>query len=176
MMRKGIGALLLLGLLAGGLAAMDDAAAPATKAGYALLDSYVKSFQEMATGGTSGQDLENRLQAMAAEAKKALAAAEITLTFSARYGRILAVTKLIAAPDKGDILVPVINRELTDFIWTVTGEDAAAWYKAGGPGAVGMVANAIAEEIVNLQIYLDTLNKREAIRKKLDEGISKAAK
>ncbi len=176
MMRKGIGILALVCVLAGGLAAVDDGAAPAKKAGYALLDLYVAAFQQMATGGTSSQDLESRLQAMAAEAKKAQDAAEITLAFSSRYARILAVTKLVVAPDKGNILVPVINRELTEFVWTVTGEDAAAWYKAGGPSAIGMVANAIAEEIVNLQIYLDTLDKREAIRKKLDQVISTPTK
>jgi len=176
MMRKGIGILALVCVLAGGLAAMDDGPAPATKAGYALLNLYVKSFQEMATRGSTGLDMENRLRTMAAEAKRALDAGEINLVFSSRYARILAVTKLVVTPDESKILVPVIDRELTEFLWAVTGEDAAAWYKAGGPSAIGMVANALAEEIINLQIYLDTLDKREAIRKKLDERISTPVK
>jgi hypothetical protein len=50
-----------------------------------------------------------------------------------------------------------------------TGED----YKGGeGAAAINQVANAIAEEILNLQIYLDTKDTREALRKKLDDRIS----
>lgn len=170
MKTKGIWVAILVGLWAMNLSALDDDAAQAKRAGYALLDVYVKSFQEMAAQGSSGADLENRLRAMAADAKKAKEAGEINLVFYSRYARILAITKLLVQPYQGNILIPVIDREVTDFLLDITGEEPIA-YKSGGPPAVGQVANALAEEIVNLQIYLDTLDKREAMRKKLDEAV-----
>jgi hypothetical protein len=72
-------------------------------------------------------------------------------------------------PDPGGILMPVIDREIADFLRDVTCEDVVA---RTGPAAVGQVANAIAEELVNLQVYLDTLDMRQAKRKKFDEGMT----
>jgi hypothetical protein len=43
-----------------------------------------------------------------------------------------------------------------------------------GPEAINMVANALAQEIINLQIYLDTLDRRQALRKKIDEKMSRS--
>lgn len=151
------------------LSAMEGGAAAMKKAGYTLLDMYVKSFQEMAARGTSSGELEMNLQAMATEAKKAKEAGEINLVFYAHYARILALTKLIVNPDPGNLLIPVIDREIADFLKDVTGEDVIA---RTGSIAIGQVANALAEEIINLQIYLDTLDKREAMRRKLDEGMT----
>jgi len=71
--------------------------------------------------------------------------------------------------DPGNILKAVIDREAANFVKDITGEDLIT---SGGAPAIGQVANALAEEIVNLQIHLDTLDKREAIRKKLDERIT----
>ena len=151
------------------LSAMEGGAAAMKKAGYNLLDMYVKSFQEMAARGTSSGELETNLQAMAAEAKKAKEAGDINLVFYAHYARILALTKLIVNPDPGNLLMPVIDREIADFLKDVTGEDIIA---RTGSVAIGQVANALAEELINLQIYLDTLEKREAMRKKFDEGMT----
>jgi hypothetical protein len=161
--------LLGISVLALGLGAIGGGVAALKKGGYTLLDMYVKSFQEMATQGTSLEGLETNLQAMAAEAKKAKEAGEINLVFYSRYARILALTKLIIKPDPGNLLMPVIDREIADFLKDVTGEDVVA--RTGGV-AIGQVANALAEEMINLQIYLDTLDKREAMRKKLDEGMT----
>ena len=152
------------------LSAMEGGAAAMKKAGYALLDMYMKSFQEMAARGTNSGELETNLQAMATEAKKAKEAGEINLVFYAHFARILALTKLIVNPDPGNLLMPVIDREIADFLKDVTGEDVIA--RTGSVVAIGQVANALAEELINLQIYLDTLEKREAMRKKLDEGMT----
>ena len=151
------------------LSAMEGGAAAMKKAGYTLLDMYVKSFQEMAARESSSGELETNLQAMATEAKKAKEAGEINLVFYAHFARILALTKLIVSPDPGNLLMPVIDREIADFLKDVTGEDVIA--RTGSVVAIGQVANALAEEIINLQIYLDTLDKREAMRKKLDEVV-----
>ena len=175
----------LMGLLVAGLSAMvtivpgaEDsrpATSPAaTQAGYALLDQFVDAFHQMATEGTGGlAAVEERLQSIMAEARKDKDAGTITPVFFARFNRLLAVTKLIMAPDKGGILVPVIGRTLEDFVGDMTGESLA---EKGGPQAIGAVANAIAEEIVNLELYLGTLDRREALRKKLDQRASGTVK
>ena len=167
---KRLGSWLLgISLLAVGLCAMEGDAAAPKKAGYALLDMYIKSFQEMARQGTTVQGLEANLQAMAAEASKAKEAAEINLVFYSRFARILALTKLVIEPDRGSLLAPIVVPEIMDFVKDVTGEDFLT--RTGG-ATIGQLANALAEELVNLQIYLDTLDKREAMRKKLDEGMA----
>jgi hypothetical protein len=152
------------------LAAFDGSPAPAAKAGYALLDQYVKCFQEMATRGTGGKDfLEPYLQKMAADMKKAREQNEIDLVFYTHFSRLLAMTKLLVEPDPGKILWPIIDREAAGFIKDVTGEDPIT---SGGAPAIGQVANALAEEIVNLQIYLDTLDKRMGLRQKLEGSVA----
>jgi hypothetical protein len=170
MKAKANGTILLICLAALRLGALEGPADQSRKAGYILLDTYVRSFQEIAAQG-SGATLDSRLQAMAADAKRAKDAGEINLVFYSRFARLLAMTKLLIKPDVGNILMPVIDREVRDFLLDVTGEEPLA-YKAGGAGAIGQVANAIAEELINLQIYLDTLEKRQALRKKLDEGMT----
>lgn len=168
MKKMGIGLLVVL-FVGLSLAAMEDGPAAPKKGGYGLIDTYIRAFQAMAAQGTTAEGLESSLRIVAAAAKKAKEAAEIDQVFYSRFARILALTKLVVAPDPGGLLSPVIDREIADFLMDVTGEAVAA---RTGPMAVGQVANAIAEELVNLQIYLDTLEKRQAIRKKLDEGMA----
>lgn len=150
------------------LAAMDTPAGPKEKAGYGLLDLFVTAFRDMTAKGTP-DTLEPTLLKISSELKKSREAGEIDAVFYGRLGRVLAVVKLIIAPDPGGMLGPVINRELFFFVQEITGED----FKGGeGAAAINQVANAIAEEILNLQIYLDTKDTREALRKKLDGRIS----
>jgi hypothetical protein len=158
-----------MSLLGPGLSAMEYETAALKKGGYALLDMYIQSFQEMARQGTTMGGLEANLQTIAAEAIKAKEAGEINLVFYSRLARILALTKLIIQPDRGSLLGPIVVREIADFVEDVTGESSLT--RTGGV-AIGQVANAIAEELINLQLYLDTLDKREALRKKLVEGMA----
>lgn len=167
-MVKKILALGFLALFSLNLAAMDNPANSKEKAGYALLDLFINSFREMATKGVT-DTLEPTLLKMASELRKAREAGEVDAVYYTRLTRVLALTKLVIVPDPGRILEPVINREMLFFVHDITGEDLN---RDGGPAAIGQVANAIAEEILNLQIYLDTKDKREALRKKLDERIS----
>ena len=171
MKRWGCG-LMMIALLALGLTATEGPAAD-KKAGYALLDMYVKAFQDIAARGTGGEEPEALLPTMAVEAKRAKESGEVNLFFFTRYTRVLALTALIMKPDKQSLLAPVIDKELADFLKDVTGEDVAT---GQGPAAVGQIANAIAEELVSLQLYLDTLDKREAMRKKLNEGMMPSPK
>jgi hypothetical protein len=164
-----MGLVMVACLSAFSMAALEVSPAPVAKAGYVLLDQYIKSFQEMATHGSGSDVLETNLQKMAADTKTAKEKGEIDQVFYAHFSRILAMTKLFVKPDPGNILKPVIDREAANFIRDVTGEDPVT---TGGELAIGQVANALAEEIVNLQIYLDTLDKRVGIRQKLDETIT----
>jgi hypothetical protein len=167
-------ALAVLALFCSGFAAAEGAPGQKEKAGYALLDMYIRSFQEMATHGTGGVEVvDEDLGKMAGEARKAREEGGIDLVFHTRFTRILALTKLFVRPDPENILKPVIDRELADFLKDVTGEDVM---RSGGPAVLGQVANALAEEIVDLQIYLDTKGTREALRKKLDARITGAEK
>ena len=162
--------LLGISVLTLSMSAMEGETSALKKGGYTLLDMYIRSFQEMARLGTTGDRLEAYLQTMAAEAKKAREAGEVNLVFYSRFARILALTKLIIKPDPGGLLMPVIDREVADFLMDVTGERVVPPLQ--GSAAIGQVANAIAEELINLQIYLDTLDKRTAMRKKFDEGMT----
>jgi hypothetical protein len=167
-MTKRIWVLAFLGLFSFQLAAMDNPANPKEKAGYALLDLLITAFRDMVTKGTP-ETLEPTLFKMSAELKKAREVGEIDAVFYGRFRRLLSVVKLISGPDPGGLLGPVINRELYFFVPDITGED----FKGGeGPAAINQVANAIAEELLNLQIFLDTKDQREALRRKLDDRIS----
>jgi hypothetical protein len=167
-MVKKISVFWFLPLFSLNLAAMDNPAGPKEKAGYALLDLFITSFRDIVTSGTPDA-LEPTLLKMASGLKKARETGEIDPVFYARLSRVLAITKLVIVPDPGGMLGPVINRELLFFVHDITGEDLK---REGGAAAINQVANAIAEEILNLQIYLDTKDNREALRKKLDDRIS----
>ncbi len=136
------------------------------KPAYALLDGVGQMFRQMAMTGSGGPDkVEKGIQQFMADAKKAKAQNQINAVFFRRYAYLLAVIKMVIAPDPGGILTPVIDRELGQFVGNVLGEE----WKGSGPGAIGQVANAIATEIIDLQMYLDNLETREKLRKAWDE-------
>jgi hypothetical protein len=151
----------------------EDQAVPIgdKKVGYALLDGIGQMFHQMAATGAGVPDtLEKGIQQFMADAKKAKAQNQINPVFYRRYAYLLAVIKMVAAPDPGGILSPVIDRELGQFVGNVLGEE---WKRSGGE-ALGQVANAIAYEIIDLQMYVDNLEAREKLRKAWDEKFLKA--
>jgi hypothetical protein len=141
---------------------------PAT--GTTLLDLFIDSLRDMAQRGTP-EDIEKRLQEVMIAANKAREAKAIDPVFFLRFNRMLAVTKLVIVPDPGGILAPVIEVVLGAFVQDMTGR---SFREGKGPEAVNMVANALAQEIINLQIYLDTLDRRQALQKKIDEKMSRS--
>jgi hypothetical protein len=142
------------------------------RAAYALLDSIGEMFHQMAATGTGWTEkLEKGLQQFMADAKKAKSQKQIDPVFYRRYWYLLAIVKMTARPDPGGILLPVIDRELGQFVGSVLGEE----WKGSGPGAIGQVLNAIAYEIVDLQMYVDNLEAREKLRKTWDEKFIQAA-
>ena len=138
--------------------------------GTTLLDLFIDSLREMAQRGTP-ENNEKRLQEVMIAANKAREAKTIDSVFFLRFNRMLAVTKLVIVPDPGGILAPVIEVVLGAFVQDMTGR---SFREGKGPEAVNMVANALAQEIINLQIYLDTLDRRQALQKKIDEKMSRS--
>jgi hypothetical protein len=143
------------------------------KVGYALLDALGQKFYEMAMIGTGGvEKVTGAVQKFMADARKAKEQNQIDGVFFARYARILAIIKVAVAPDPDGILVPLFNNELGRFVREVLGEE----YKPSDPQAIGQIANAIADEIINLHLYLDDMETKEKLRKAWDEKFSVPAK
>ncbi len=141
------------------------------KVGYALLDAVGQMFHQMAMTGSGGPGvLETGIQKFMADAKKARDQKQLNPVFYRRYVHLLAVIKIVMDPDPGGILSRLIDRELSQFVGDVLGED----WKGSGPGAIGQVANAIAYEIIDLQMYLDNLEAREKLREAWDKKFTDA--
>ncbi len=102
---------------------------------------------------------------MMAEAKKAKKEDQIDQVFFRHYNRLLIVIKLVIVEDTEGILSPLIEREVGGFVEDVKGAKADIM----GEGAVGVVAEAIAEEIINLSLYLDNLKRKQELKKKFME-------
>lgn len=169
-MPKRVLSLLILILFTVPLMAEDPGAVPVDKkVGYALLDALAQTFHEMAMTGTGGvEKVTQAIQKFMADARKAKEQNQIDAVFFGRYRRVLAIIKLAIAPDPSGILGHMIDQELSSFVYEVLGED----WKGSGPGAIGQVANAIAEEIINLHLYLDNIETKEKLRKAWDEKMS----
>ncbi len=141
--------------------------------GYALIEAIGQTFHEMAMSGTGGVDKVNQaVQKFMADARLAKDESRIDGVFFTRYARILAIIKIAVAPDPEGILVPMFDDELRRFVREVLGED----YRGSGPQAIGQVANAIADELINLHLYLDNIETKEKLRKAWDEKMSGPAK
>jgi len=134
-------------------------------AGYALLEKIVSTFREMAEKGTGGEKIVNpALQEMMAEAKKAKAQGQLDPVFYRRFTRILMVMKLFVIPnDPEGILSPLIEREISEFVADVKGEIES---EIKGTKGVGIVADALTEEILNLRLYLDTKEDKAKLMEK----------
>jgi len=136
--------------------------------GTALLDLFLDHLRDIAQSGKA-EVLEPRLQEIMIAAKKAREAKTIDPVFFRRFNRMLAVTKLVATPDSSGVLGPVIEQVLGDFVLDKLG--LQGFHEEGGKGskAINWVAQALASEIIDLQIYLDTLGQRQALQKKIEE-------
>lgn len=76
--------------------------------------------------------------------------------------------KMTAEPDPDFILIPIINREVEDFIYEVLGGGV----KADQPEAFRLRGLAFRDEIINFRIYLDNLEKKEKLIKEWDIKMS----
>jgi len=171
-MLKKLVLVLLIGVFSAVLWAEDGAATPAAKdeAGYMLLDKIFAGFRTMAQKGTGGYEyVNNLLEEAMAEAKAARAQGKIDAPFFSRYRRLLVVAKLaiIDSPyDREGILDEFIVREINSFVDDVTGEKGSLEAKGENKRGIGSVAGAMADEIINLHVYLDGLKTRPELLKK----------
>lgn len=142
------------------------------QAGYSLLDKVISTFKGLAEKGTGGREkVIPALEEMMADAKKARDREQIDPVFFNRYNRLLMVMKLLLVEDEEGILRLVIEREVGDFVWDVEGIKL----DSSGKKVIGFVSQAIADELVNLHMYLNNIEKKQELRKKL-EGIGSGEK
>lgn len=157
--------------LAASLASAESPAPTERKGGYAVLDIYIATFREMATKGSKGV-LESNLNNIMAAAVKAKTQGEIDDVFYSRFARLMAVTKLTLVPDTEQILKPIAEKEIRRFVGDVLGDEAAAAPKIG----IGQLAESMSQEIINLQIYLDTKDQRKKMMEEFYKKFDDAAK
>jgi hypothetical protein len=161
-------ALLIMALF---MAASETPGPADKKGGYAVLDAYISTFQEMAARGSKNV-LETNLSSIMSTAVKAKAQGEIDDVFYSRFARLMAVTKLTLVPDTEQILRPIAEREIRRFVGDTLGDEAAAAPKIG----IGLLAQALAQEILNLQLYLDTKDQRQKLLEEFYKKFDRAQK
>jgi len=169
MRKKMLVMIILAGLVVPAFPGESSPAAFDKKTGTAFLESIATIFHDLAMSGGAKEDIVKRIEdflvTTMTDAKKAKDENKIDAVFFARYARLLSIIKLSLAPDPGGILVPIINDEMRRFVNEVLGEE----WKGSGPAAIGQAANAIADEIVNLQLYMDNLEVKAKLRKAWEE-------
>lgn len=172
MLRKSFTIIVLI-LMAASWVSAAPAASPVDKTvGYALIDAIGRTFHEMAMAGSGGAEkVTKAVEGFMAEARTAKDKGQVDGVFFVRYARILGILKIAVAPDPEGILVPMFDDELRRFVREVLGED----YKGTGPEAIGQVANAVVNELLNLHLYLDDIETKEKLRKAWDEQMSRPA-
>lgn len=127
------------------------------------------TFKDMAERGTGEREkVDNALEEIMAEAKKVKADEKIDSVFFWRFNRVLMVLKLSIIKDRESILGPLIEKEIGEFVEEITGEK----FDIKGTKGIGKIAAAIAEEILNLHMYLDNRKNRDKIMEKYEKKLS----
>jgi hypothetical protein len=153
-------ALIVLMTLAFGMAWAGPQLWPASsagkaEAGYVLLDRILVLFRDLAMHGSGGRGaVDKGLEEIMTEAVQAKTKNQIDPVYFRRFNRLLAIMKLAVTPDSKGILKPHIDRLTSDFVEEISGQ-APVLGKDGGVG-LGALAAALADEIANLRIHLDT--------------------
>lgn len=115
--------------------------------------------------------MDKALAGLMADARRALSEENIDNVFFYRFNRLLMFIKLTIVEDEQGILKPLIESEIDRFVLETTGEkiDRQA-------GMIGTVANAIAEGIIDLHLYLKTKPERQKILKDMEKRFEKSPK
>ncbi len=146
----------------------EDPAGPAIdkKVGYALLDAYTQFFREMAVSGSGGYEkVSAAFGKFMADANQARQQNKIDKVFFYRYKRILTTTGLLMIPSGEEIFADILDQELAHFVKDVLGEDYRSASANIKGHAIGLIASALSEEILNLHLYLDDVEAKEKLRK-----------
>ncbi len=135
------------------------------KAGAVLLDKLTATFKHLAESGSGNRAaLEQTMGGLITEARQARAQKQLDAVFYFKFNRLMSVIQMAVVEDPNDLLNPIFYREDGDFIEEVTGEKAALPSHKGGGVGLAAIADALANEILNLRLYLETLPRREALR------------
>ena len=162
--------LLFIGLIVSSLPAYNDSARKDDEVGYALLQRIVTMFHEMAATGTGGRGkVDSALAALMADARQALSDKKIDNVFFYRFNRLLMFIKLTIVEDEQGILKPLIESEIERFVLDKTGEKINMQ-----EGSIGIVAQAVAEGIIDLHLYLKTKPERVKILKDMEQKSEKS--
>ena len=136
------------------------------KAGYTLLDEFIMTFKRMAETGSWGRTkVDQALESMMADALKAKEENQVDPVFFRRFNRLLMTCKLFIVEDREGILGPLIESEISRFVEDVKGIKTDVM----GKKAIGSIADALAEEIINLHLYLDNVKRKEELRKEFEK-------
>ena len=167
--KKALPCLGLLGLLVLSLSGQKANPTNPAEPSYALLDLYVKTFQDMAASAAGGRDLvEKKLREIMAQANSARADNKTDSVFHARFSKLMTVTLLGILPDPERIYSPLVDSEISRFIKETIGEDVPTNQKA----PIGQLARALAMSVIDLRIYLDNRNERNKMWEELAKGPS----
>jgi len=138
------------------------------EAGHLLLDKLTEAFRQMAESGSGGREgVTKALQTLMIEARQAKDQREIDPVFFAGYIRVLQILRLATIEDPAGILAPLTEKEIKSFIEDVKGEEPDFT-----KNKIGQTAEAIAEEIINLHLYLDTKKERTKLWKEYEKKSS----
>ena len=148
-------------------------------AGYALLDSLLVAFKELAEQREAVMERTNTaLGEMAREAQRAETQGQIDSVFFKRFQRILVVIKCVITPiakdEEGWFVKSLYFEALEKFIEDIEGEPFNI-EKSGHNVVINKFTQAVSNEIIDLRIYLDNKEKREKLIEEYQEllGISK---
>ncbi len=148
-------------------------------AGYALLDSLVVAFKELAGQREGVMERTNAaIGEMAREAQRAEAQGQIDTVFFKRFQRILVVIKCLITPivkgEDGWFIKSLYFDAISKFVEDIEGEKFDI-EKVGHNEAINKFTQAVSHEIIELRIYLDNKEKREKLIEEYQEllGISK---
>jgi len=148
------------------LPASDTSALKDEEVGYVLLEQIVTMFQEMAATGTGGREkVDSALSGLMADARQALSEKKIDSIFFYRFNRLLMIIKLTIVEDENGILKPLIESEIERFVLDKTGEKINPQ-----EGSIGTVAQAVAEGIIDLHLYLRTKPERQKIMQDMEKN------
>jgi hypothetical protein len=139
------------------------------EAGYALLDSLVTTFKEMADKKEKVAEKTNQeLEELMKEAERAKWQNQIDDEFFKRYTRILVALKLVISPiEKGsNIMKTLMFRELNQFIEDIEGEKFDLEKATSAKEAINKFALAVTHELVNLRVYLESKGKVKKLTEK----------
>ncbi len=136
-------------------------------AGYALLDSLVVAFKELAEKRNAVIERTNTaLEEIIREAQRANAQGQIDAVFFKRFQRILMVIKCVIAPvvkdDEEWFRKSLYFGAINKFIEDIEGENFDI-EKVGHNEAINKFTQAVSHEIIELRIYLDYKEKREKL-------------